>query len=101
MPTASAPRTAMDRRSFLRVSALSGGGMLVALYGFDATAPALAQGQGTPPPPLSPNAFIRIEPTARTSWPRTRAGQGVIHAADDHRGRADVDWANVRIPQRI
>lgn len=44
------------RRSFLQVTALSGGGMLLGTY-IEPTA--LAQ---RPQPPFQPNAFIRIAP---------------------------------------
>jgi isoquinoline 1-oxidoreductase subunit beta len=88
----------MDRRSFLRVSALSGGGMLVALY---FKAPALAQGQ-TPPPPLSPTAFIRIDPNGaiHIMAKNPEVGQGVktmlpMIIAEE----LDADWSKVEIEQ--
>ena len=91
--------TTLDRRSFLRVSALGGGGMLVALY---VDLPTLAQGQGTPPPPLSPNAFIRIAEngTVTIMAKNPEVGQGVktmlpMIIADE----LDVDWSAVRIQQ--
>ena len=49
---------AMDRRSFLRVSALAGGGMVIAAY-MDPVA--AFQGRGGQAP-LVPNAFITIAP---------------------------------------
>jgi len=48
----------MERRAFLRVTALAGGGMLLAYYA-EPLAQVLAQ---APPAPLAPNAFIRIAP---------------------------------------
>src|SRR5215469_13652851 len=47
----------LSRRSFLQVTALSGGGMLLGTY---LEPKIFAQPQ--PPPPLEPNAFIRIAP---------------------------------------
>ena len=89
----------LDRRSFLKISALSGGGMLVALY-MDAPA-SLAQGPAAPPP-LSPNAFIRIEPNGivHITAKNPEVGQGIktmlpMLIADE----LDVDWASVRIEQ--
>jgi len=45
----------MDRRSFLRVTALAGGGFVLSLY-----IDPFAFGQGQPAAPLLPNAFVRI-----------------------------------------
>jgi isoquinoline 1-oxidoreductase beta subunit len=91
--------TAIDRRSFLRVSALSGGGMLVAFY---MKAPAFAQAPAGGPPPLSPNAFIRIEPNGivHIMAKNPEVGQGIktmlpMIIADE----LDVDWSAVRIEQ--
>jgi isoquinoline 1-oxidoreductase beta subunit len=89
----------LDRRSFLRVSALSGGGMLVALY---VDLPGLAQGPGTPPPPLSPTAFVRIDAKGivTITAKNPEVGQGVktmlpMLIAEE----LDVDWSAVRIEQ--
>ncbi len=89
----------LDRRSFLRVSALSGGGMLVALY---VDLPGFAQGPGTPPPPLAPNAFVRIDANGivTITAKNPEVGQGVktmlpMLIAEE----LDVDWSAVRIEQ--
>src|SRR5207302_8825373 len=53
--------TMLNRRSFLRVTALAGGGMMIAGY-FDVPE-IFAQGPGgPPPPPLVPSSFIKITP---------------------------------------
>jgi isoquinoline 1-oxidoreductase subunit beta len=91
--------TAIDRRSFLRVSAISGGGMLVALC---LKPEALAQGPAGGPPPLAPNAFIRIDANnvVHIMAKNPEVGQGIktmlpMIIADE----LDVDWSSVRIEQ--
>jgi isoquinoline 1-oxidoreductase beta subunit len=93
----------MDRRSFFRVTALAGGGLLLGLF---VDIPALAQGGrrgGFPPgPPLSPTAFIRISSDGIvTIMARNpEIGQGTktslpMLIAEE----LDVDWKNVRVQQ--
>jgi isoquinoline 1-oxidoreductase beta subunit len=90
-------RVQMDRRSFLGVTALAGGGMLLGLY----FRPALgAQGQARPP--LSPSAFVRITPegVVYIMAKNPEVGQGVrtsmpMIIADE----LDVDWSAVRYEQ--
>jgi isoquinoline 1-oxidoreductase beta subunit len=88
----------MDRRSFLQLTALAGGGLFLELYRPPLTA---AQGPGTPPD-LKPQAFIRIAPDgvvtimARAS----ESGQGMRNMlpmliAEE----LDVDWKDVRVEQ--
>src|SRR3970040_1901671 len=88
----------LDRRSFLRVSALAGGGMLVAAY-LDPVTHVLAQG---PAQAFVPNAFIRITPdnivTIVSKNPEI--GQGIktslpMILADE----LGVPWASIRIEQ--
>lgn len=92
--------TLINRRSFLRVSALAGGGMLLALY-VDPVADVLAQGR-PPEVALVPASFIRIAPdgvvTIMAKDPE--CGQGVktmlpMIIADE----LDVQWKDVRIEQ--
>src|SRR5271169_4861156 len=59
LATAPAKDKTMDRRSFLRVTALGGGGILIGLY---LKPLAFAQGPGGPAAPLLPSAFIRVTP---------------------------------------
>ena len=93
----------LDRRAFLQVSAVAGGGLLIGLYAPDL----LAQGRGGGPgganaASLAPNTYITIPPdntfTIIAKNPET--GQGVKTAlpqiiADEF----DVDWAQVKIQQ--
>jgi len=88
----------MDRRSFLQLSALAGGGLALSVYRTP-----LAAAQGAPPPPdLTPQAFIKIAPDgivtimARAS----ESGQGMRNMlpmliAEE----LDVDWKDVRVEQ--
>jgi isoquinoline 1-oxidoreductase beta subunit len=86
----------LGRREFLRVTAVAGGGMVLATYlePFGA-APALAAD-------FTPNAFIRITPDGMVTITaqNPEIGQGVktmlpMLIADE----LDVDWKNVRIEQ--
>jgi isoquinoline 1-oxidoreductase beta subunit len=86
----------MNRRSFLQMSALAGGGFALNLY---SSPLAMAQGPAAPPD-LTPQAFIRIAPggvvtiMARAS----ESGQGMRNMlpmliAEE----LDVDWKDVRV----
>jgi isoquinoline 1-oxidoreductase beta subunit len=91
----------LDRRAFLQVSAVAGGGLLIGLYAPDV----LAQGRGGGPgsaASLAPNTYITIHPdntfTIIAKNPET--GQGIKTAlpmiiADEF----DVDWAQVKVQQ--
>lgn len=92
----------MDRRSFLRVTALAGGGLMISAYlDFDGVGDALAQGrQGGAP--LAPNAFITIAPTGHVTiiGKNPEIGQGIkttlpMLIADE----LDVDWKDVSVEQ--
>ncbi len=90
----------VDRRSFLRVTALAGGGMMVALH-FDPVAELLAQPRG-PAAQFVVMAFIKISPqgviTIMAKNPET--GQGVktmlpMLIAEE----LDAKWSDVKIEQ--
>ena len=93
--------TVLNRRSFLRVTALAGGGMMIASY-FEVT-DVFAQAPGGPPPaPLLPNSFIKIAPDGIVTIiaKNPEIGQGIktslpMIIADE----LDVDWKDVRIEQ--
>jgi isoquinoline 1-oxidoreductase beta subunit len=92
--------TMVSRRSFLRVSALAGGGMMLALH-FDPIAEVLAQGP-PPPPVLTPAAFITIarDGTVSIMAKNPEVGQGVktslpMLIAEE----LDVEWKSVKVEQ--
>src|SRR5438876_932695 len=92
----------LDRRSFIKVSALAGGGMLISVY-TGAELSAQRGGQAPPAPtPINPSTYIKIHPdntfTIMAKNPET--GQGIRNAlpmiiADEF----DVDWKQVKIEQ--
>src|SRR4029077_4732584 len=98
------PRTirTIGRRSFLRVSAIAGGGILLAAY-IDPVEETLDQApQGPPPAVLTPNAFIRISPDGivTITAKNPEIGQGIrtmlpMLIAEE----LDADWKDVRIEQ--
>src|SRR3984893_13610027 len=91
---------AMGRRSFLRVSAIAGGGLLLSVY-LDPKLLGQAP-QGPPPANLTPKAFIRIGPdgVVTITAKNPEIGQGIktmlpMLIAEE----LDVDWKDVRIEQ--
>src|SRR5712692_6719365 len=92
----------MDRRAFLRVSAISGGGMLLAYY-VEPVTKAFAQAPPpTPPFTVSPKAFIRVTPDGLVTImaKNPEVGQGVkTHLPMIIADELDVDWKDVRIEQ--
>src|SRR5271155_2069275 len=99
---ATAETILVTRRSFLRVSALAGGGFLVPCL-FGASEEAFAgEPQAAAPATLSPNAFIRIAPDGAVTImaKNPEVGQGIktmlpMLIADE----LDVDWKSVKIEQ--
>jgi isoquinoline 1-oxidoreductase beta subunit len=69
----------VNRRSFLRVTALAGGGMMIAAYVDPVELFGQGRQGGTPPPPLEPNAFIRIAPDGKVTiiGKNPEIGQGI------------------------
>src|SRR6516165_1610463 len=90
--------TRIDRRSFLRVSALAGGGVLIGLGG---DRKILAQFGGPQAPPV-PNNYIKIaaDGTITIMAKNPEVGQGIktmlpMLIADE----LDADWKTVKIEQ--
>jgi isoquinoline 1-oxidoreductase subunit beta len=89
----------MERRQFLQLSALAGGGLMLR---FSMGAPAEAQARGAAAPVLSPNAFIKIaaDGTVTIMAKNPEIGQGIktvlpMLIAEE----LDVDWKMVKIEQ--
>ena len=91
----------MDRRAFLRVTALAGGGMVAAFY-LDPLTGVLAQAPQGPATRFVPNAFVRITPdnVVTIIGKNPEIGQGIktslpMIIAEE----LDVPWERVRIEQ--
>jgi isoquinoline 1-oxidoreductase subunit beta len=89
----------IDRRSFLKVTAASGGGLLLSLY---SQPEAKAQGRGPAPAPPDPHVYIKIDRDGTTTLmaKNPEVGTGVktmlpMLIAEE----LDVDWKNVKIEQ--
>ena len=89
----------IDRRSFLKVTAASGGGLLLGLY---SQPKASAQGRGPAPAPPDPHVYIKIAPDGTTTImaKNPEVGTGVktmlpMLIAEE----LDVDWNKVKIEQ--
>jgi isoquinoline 1-oxidoreductase beta subunit len=95
--------TLLARRTFLKVSSLAGGGVLIAIHAKPLAA-ALAQGAAAaaPAPAFSTLAFIRIAPDGIVTIlsKNPEVGQGVkTHLPMILADELDVDWKNVRVEQ--
>src|SRR5712692_2396238 len=93
---------ALDRRSFLKVSSIAGGGVLIACY-VHPVAHVLAQTSGAAPAPaFVPMAFFRVAPDGIVTIlsKNPEVGQGVkTHLPMILAEELDVDWKDVRIDQ--
>src|SRR5215831_16595181 len=91
---------AMERRSFLKISALAGGGVM---FGLAIVPEANAQGRGGPPAaPPDPHNYIKVaaDGTVTIVAKNPEVGQGIrtmlpMLIAEE----LDVDWKNVKIEQ--
>ena len=94
----------LDRRGFLRVTSVAGGGMMIAVYApeLEAMAAKLTGVNRLRRADYTPNAFIKITPdniiTITSKNPEI--GQGVkTHLSMVIADELDVDWKDVRIVQ--
>lgn len=92
----------LDRRAFLRVSAWSGGGVLIACYA-EPFAKAFAQSApAQSAPALAPSAFIRVtrDGLVTIMAKNPEVGQGVkTHLPMLIAEELDADWKDVRVEQ--
>ena len=93
--------TNMNRRSFLHVTGLAGGGVLLGLT-FPSDALAQGQGKGAPPPPPAPVNYIKIaaDGTVTIIAKNPEVGQAIrtmlpMLIAEE----LDADWKNIKIEQ--
>jgi isoquinoline 1-oxidoreductase beta subunit len=91
----------LNRRAFLRVTALAGGGVLIGSY-LEPVATVLGQGPQTPPVTFVPNAFVRITPdnVVTIIAKNPEIGQGIktslpMLIAEE----LEVPWDAIRIEQ--
>lgn len=96
------PAPTLDRRGFLKVSALAGGGLLIGTYFRLGNSRALAQTVSAASAHFAPNVFISIAPSGAVSLiaPNSEMGQGAKTAlpmiiAEE----LDVPWEKVTITQ--
>ncbi len=89
----------LDRRSFLKVSALGAGGVLI---GLQMEPEAKAQGRGAPSAPPDPHVYIKVaaDGTVTIMAKNPEVGQGIrtmlpMLVAEE----LDVDWKSVKIEQ--
>ena len=91
----------LDRRSFLRISALAGGGVLISAY-IDPVGSVFAQATAAPPVAFVPNAFVKVtaDNIVTIISKNPEIGQGIktslpMLIAEE----LEVDWETVRIEQ--
>jgi isoquinoline 1-oxidoreductase beta subunit len=93
-----AETTQLDRRSFIKVSALAGGGIMIGLYAPEA----ISQQRGAPPAatPVNPSTYITVhsDNTFSIVGKNPETGQGIRNAlpmiiADEF----DIDWKQVKV----
>ena len=99
-----ATATAVNRRAFLQISALAGGGLMISAY-IDPFGTLVAQGGrqgGAPAVPLSPNSFIKIAADGKVTiiGKNPEIGQGIkttlpMVIAEE----LDVNWDVVTVEQ--
>ena len=100
--SASSPTPRLDRRGFIKICAVAGGGLLIGTYISFGNSSALAEAAPTGAADFVPNAFIRISPSGAVSLiaPNSEMGQGAKTAlpmiiAEE----LDVRWEQVTIVQ--
>ena len=96
-----ATATALNRRAFLQITALAGGGLMISAY-IDPLGNLIAQGGRQGGPPLAPNAFITINANGSVTiiGKNPEIGQGIkttlpMVIADE----LDVPWNVVTVQQ--
>ncbi|MEO7999423.1 MAG: molybdopterin cofactor-binding domain-containing protein, partial [Gemmatimonadaceae bacterium] len=99
-PSAESPN--MERRNFIKVSALAGGGLLVGSYFTFGSAAALAEGAPATAVDFTPNVFVSIAPSGAVTLiaPNSEMGQGIktslpMIVAEE----LDVKWEQVTVTQ--
>ena len=93
--------TMIGRRSFLRVSAIAGGGMMLGLY-TDRVSELFGQGAAAPAPAFLASAFVKIgaDGSITVMAKNPEVGQGVkTHLPMIIADELDVDWKDVKIQQ--
>lgn len=92
----------MDRRSFIKVGALAGGGLLVGSYFSFGNSVAFAEGAPATAVDFAPNVFVSISPTGAVTLvaPNSEMGQGIktslpMIIAEE----LDVKWEDVTVTQ--